>query len=161
MYVLDTDALVSIGDHARAGKEQELLDAICDLIVEGEVTYPDEVRDEAFRIADPPRRSWVKAVSGCRRNTNVPYSRAVEVIAACPEIMDGDYGDDEPSRVYVVAMVYHCRAQNIENSINVVSDETAELPDRMTLAAVCAYLQIEHCRTSDFLKRVDSTNALI
>lgn len=154
MYVLDTDALVSIGDHARAGNEQELLDSICDLIAQGEVTYPDEVRDEAYRIADPPRRSWVRAVSGSRRHTNLPYNRVVEVLAECPRIMDGDSDDDEPSRVYVIAIVYHCRALSIESLISVVTDEIAALPDRMPLALLCEDLEIDHCRTIDFLKRV-------
>ena len=137
---------------ARPDKRRELLDGLSELVEDGELTFPNEVLAEVRSYcADADYAAWARAVSLGRRRSDVPYECVLQIVSKCKDLVDYEaYADEEPAAVYVAAMAHQALTASI--SVIVVTDEIAELPDRLPLGLACDELGFTRFTLRKFLE---------
>ncbi|MFF6948253.1 DUF4411 family protein [Streptomyces iakyrus] len=161
MYIIDTDALLSIPGLVQADQLNYLLEELVELVEDGKLCFPDYVIAECRRIANGEDIAlWVRSISGSRVHKSVAYAFTMQVMSAVPELLDEDT-EDESSQVAVAAMACYASQALDAQDVCVVTEDRSALPTRICLADACAELQIQEISVMEFLKRESLSSYLL
>ncbi|MCX4541305.1 hypothetical protein [Streptomyces sp. NBC_01565] len=152
MYVIDTDALLTISALVPSEEINLLLEELVPLVEQGEVCFPDLVISELRRLAHGESVAlWIRSVAGSRKCKSVAYSYTIQVLAAADSLLD-EAGEEESSQVAVAAMALHLgNSQN--EAVKVVTEDRRPLPTRSCLAEACKELGLVEMTALDFIRQ--------
>ncbi|WP_093782069.1 DUF4411 family protein [Streptomyces sp. yr375] len=149
MYVIDTDALVSMAQLVPESNVNLLLEELVPLVEEGMVCFPDLVIAECKRLAHGESVAlWVRSVAGSRVCKSVAYSFTIQVLATAPDLLDEE-GEEESSQVAVAAMALYFSSQGAD--VVVVTEDRRPLPTRACLADACKEMDVSDLTVLEFL----------
>ena len=141
MYVMDTEAILTVPRLVTASQLNRLLDEFVPRIEDGLICVPDAVIAECRRIAaGEVIATWLHAVSGSRKHKSIPYTHTIKVLGKCSALLDEDAESDmECSPVSVAALADYLSQCNPESPY-VVSEDRVNLPTRLSLVTACGVL---------------------
>ncbi len=132
----------------RIARESEnynvVFERLTKLVAESELTFCDGTVTELERTAEgDPAALWVTTVKDRRVDTGPPYPTLRWVGENCQEIVDEDDRYD-----FAAEVLAHAKSlrDNGASQLQVVTEDTADKPTRISLATACASLEIASMR---------------
>ena len=152
MYVLDTEAVLTIPRIIRPNQLYNFLDDLVEFVEQGEVCFPDAVIAECRRIASGEVTAvWIHAVSGSRLHKSIPHRHTVEILGKCSALLDEDAESDLETSPISVAALADFLSQANSGRPYVVSEDRIDLPTRMSLVTACDVLGFPVMDTATFI----------
>jgi Domain of unknown function (DUF4411) len=155
LWVFDTSALIAIKSAVPRDGHEPLFKGLTRLVRARRLVFPKEVLGELRRERQGRRRSdllWLWALSSEARACRVspPFAAVKAVLASVPELVD-PAADSLVERAdpYVLALAQVLRADG--NDARVVTEETRDVPWKVSLYTACGVLRIPTVGLADFL----------
>jgi len=94
--------------------------------------------------------SWATPVHQTLPTRSVPHGLQNEVLAVCPELLDGESGQDEESQIEVVAYALHFQKRGLQMTI--ITEDVLPLPYRASTADAARSLGMDVMTMADFMR---------
>jgi len=154
--VIDTSSIIEVRRRVPHGNQRAVFQKLDELVATGTLVYPIQVVTELEAQYDPKSATpdlpydWVKRNQKMATRHGYLFDRVREVLQhpQAKFVLDPEKVGTEEADPYILGLALHLKEQG---DVTVLTEETRDRPDKLSLNSACGLLRIYCLRIVPFL----------